>query len=604
MRGRGSRPTWRLFSVALFLAISGLALAGRLAYLQVYQHDQYQTEADNFHDADRTEPATRGSILDRNGNPLATSIATFNVLVDRSVWSKPVLAKRGVDGLAKALNRPAAELKAAVGDSGKDSALVALDIPYDQGRAIIKQGLPGVLVEPSSRRIYPEGSLAAPVLGFIGREGDGLSGLEDALNPTLKGMPGQLRYERDSLGSPIAFGYRNEAQPKPGSDVVLTLDRTIQSMAERELDAAIKRTHATGGTIMVQDPTTGAILASVSRPSFDFAHLDLNDPEQQNLYRNRAVTDQYEPGSVFKLVTMAAGIDTAKVTPNTTYMDTGKAVVGDRVFANWDLSANGVTTMTNVLVRSLNTGTVWLTNQVLGAELFYRYVRAFGFGEKTGSDLPGEAAGQFRLPTDDNWYRSDLASNSFGQGLSATPLQVVNMVSAIANGGTLMRPFIVREVRGADGVQITRPSEIRRAISESSAATLRGMMREVLETNALSRVPGYTAGGKSGTAYVPQGAVDAKGDAYKDELTIPSYLGFAPLNNPRISILVKLDNLGSADFGGTLTAPVFSRLAHDILTYMRVPPDAPETLPKTASPSPAASGKPAAPTVKPATAGR
>jgi cell division protein FtsI/penicillin-binding protein 2 len=171
--------------------------------------------------------------------------------------------------------------------------------------------------------------------------------------------------------------------------------------------------------------------------------------------------------------------------------------------------------------------------------------------------------------------------------LSATPLQVVNMVSTLANGGTLMRPYVVREVRGGAGATQTQPEPIRRVISEASAATIRQMMREVVDANELARVPGYSAGGKSGTAYVPQAAADSRGDAYKDEVTIPSYVGFAPLNNPRIAILVKLDNLGSADFGGTLTAPVFSRLAHGILTYLHVPPDRPESLPTTPAPSPA-----------------
>lgn len=575
------------------LGISGAALVGRLAYLQIYQHEAYVLEAQTVHDADVMVPAHRGALLDRTGHPLATSVETFDIFVDRKVWQDAAVARRTAEKLAAVLGRAAADVSGRVGGETTGAAPIALGVPYEQGRQIINLGLPGVIVQPSSRRINPEGNLAAPLIGFTGRDGAGLTGLELDLNDVLDGEPGRLHYERDSLGNPIAFGYRETQPPKAGGDIVLTIDRTIQRMAERELDEAIKRTGATGGTIIVQEPATGAILAMVSRPSFDRSRLNLDDPSQMALYRNRAVTDQYEPGSVFKLVTMAAAIDAGRVSPNTTYVDAGRVVVGGRVFANWDFSANGATTMTNVLVRSLNTGTIWLATKVLGPTLFYEYIRRFGFGETLQSGLSGEASGFYRLPTDPDWYESDLASNSFGQGISVTPLQIVTMVSVLANGGALMRPYIVREVRGESGVQVTEPVVLRRVISEASAATMRAMMRDVVEGNALAKVPGYSAGGKSGTAYVPAAAADTRGDAYRDEVTIPSYVGFAPLHNPRVSILVKLDNLSSSDFGGVLTAPVFSRLASNILTYLRVPPDMPETLPKTPVAAPTATPIPA-----------
>jgi cell division protein FtsI/penicillin-binding protein 2 len=585
-RARPHRPAWRLTVVALVLVIATAGLVARLAYLQVLRHNQYVTEAQSTHAGGREIAAHRGSILDRLGNPLAMSVDAFNVLVDRKVWSDPAAGRRWAERLAKLLNRQPGELYNALGSEEQGAAAIALNVPYEQGRTIVQEAIPGVLVEPSSRRTYPEGAIAAPVIGFTGRDGVGLTGLELDLNALLTGRPGRLRFERDSLGDPIAFGYRQEVAPVPGADVVLSLDRTVQRMAERELERAIKETKATGGTVIVQEPSTGAILAMANRPSFDLGRLDLSQAVDMDLYRNRAVTDLYEPGSVFKLVTMAAAVDAGKVTPNTTYVDTGHSEVGGRVFANWDYSANGPTTMTRVLVRSLNTGTVWLADKVLGAELFYKYVRQFGFGESTGSGFSGEGAGFYRLPTQENWYRSDLASNSFGQGISATPLQMINMVSALANGGTLMRPYMVREVRGPEGVTRTEPQAIRRAVSQATAATLRAMMREVVDANDLARVPGYSAGGKSGTAFVPQGAADSRGDAYREQVSIPSYAGFAPYDNPRIAILVKLDNLGGSDYGGVLTAPVFARLAHDILTYLRVPPDRPETLVKATTPSP------------------
>jgi cell division protein FtsI/penicillin-binding protein 2 len=575
---RSGRHLWRLWAVVLVMAMATTGLLGRLAYLQVWQHPDYAEEAYGEHLGVRSLPAHRGAILDRNGYPLATSIDAWDISVDRGVWSDQRLALHAAEKLAPLLGRTAGEIFSATGGERSGAVTLARQVDYEAGRKVIALGLPGVIVEQTSRRIYPEGNSAAPLLGFTGQDRTGLTGLEADLDTTLTGRSGRLWYERDSLGNLIPFGYRRQEEPEAGNDVVLTIDRTIQRMAERELDEAIKRTRAKGGTLIVQDPITGAILAMVSRPSFDRGALELSNPEQMALVRNRVVTDQYEPGSVFKLVTMAAALNEGKVSPGTTYNDTGTAVVGQRIFHNWDFTTNGLTSMTKVLVRSLNTGTVWLADKILGPELFYRYVRDFGFGAPTQSALSGETGGTYRLPTDPAWYRADLASNSFGQGISVTPLQLINMVSAIANGGTLMRPYVERETRAADGVRSTEPKAIRRVLTESTARTLQGMMREVLEDNFLARVPGYSAAGKSGTAYVPTVATDSRGDAYTEEVTIPSYVGFAPLDHPRIAILVKLDNLSSADFGGVLTAPVFARLTRDILAYLRVPPDRPETL--------------------------
>ena len=575
---RGGRPLWRLWAVALILGIATTGLVVRLAFLQIVRHPEYSVEALGEHVDARSLPAHRGAILDRNGHPLATSVDTWDIAIDRTVWADEALARRAAQKLAPLLGRTAGEIFSATGGETTGTATVARAVDYEVGREVAALGLPGVIVGQSSRRVYPEGNLAGPLLGFTGRDQQGLSGLEADLDATLTGRPGRLWFERDSLGNPIPFGYRRREDPAAGRDVALTIDRTIQRFAERELDEAIKRTQATGGTVIVQEPRTGAILAMISRPSFARDALDLDDPKQMELVRNRAITDLYEPGSVFKLLTVAAALNEGKVNPNTTYFDTGSALVGGRVFRNWDYSANGPTTMTTVLVRSLNTGTVWLADKVLGPSLFYRYVRDFGFGAPTGVGLTGEASGSFRLPSEDAWYRSDLASNSFGQAISVTPIQIINMVSAIANGGTLMRPYVVRETRGPHGAEPAEPQAVRRVLSETSSRALQGIMREVLEENGFAHVPGYSAGGKSGTAYVPTVATGARGDAYVEEVTIPSYVGFAPLNNPRIAILVKLDNLSSADFGGVLTAPVFARLTRDILAYLRVPPDRPETL--------------------------
>lgn len=567
---------WRLAAVAAVLTLAAAGIVSRLAYLQVAQHGTYLNEATAEHFDRVVVPAHRGNLLDTNGHPLATSVSTYDITIDRAVWKDGAIAQRSAAGLAPLLKRTPDDLLAQVGDETTGSITIAQNLDYETGSQVIGLGLQGVRAQTSARRIYPEGDLASPLLGFLGRDGAGLTGLENQFDSLLAGQAGSEQFERDSLGNPIAFGSRKIVDEQPGNDVVLTIDRTIQQLTEEELRKGIDTTHAAGGTAIVMDPKTGAVLAMTSEPSFKLTTLDLNNTSQSDLYRNRAVTDVYEPGSVFKLFTMSAGIDSGKVNPNTTYMDNGTATVNERIFHNWDFSSNGPTTMTQVLVRSLNLGALWLSTQVLGPDLFYKYVRAFGFGEQTGSGLGGDATGILRTNLDEGWTRADLASNSFGQGISTSALQMITGVAAIVNGGELLQPFIVKEVHANGTVRTTAPVVRRRVISTETAATLRDMMRQVLEANALANVPGYTAGGKSGTAYVPTVATKTSaGDAYAAEVTIPSYIGFAPLQNPRILIYIKLDNLKSADFGGTLTAPMFSHLAGEILRYLSVPPDRP-----------------------------
>ncbi len=316
MKGsKGTQPLWRLWAVALVLGMSATGLVARLAYLQVVQHPQYAAEALGEHIGQRTLPAHRGAILDRNGYPLATSVDTWDVFIDRKVWADERTALRYAERLAPLLGRTPAEIFSATGGEERATVLLARQVDYDTGRKVAEAGIPGVILQQSSRRVYPEGDAAGPLLGFTGRDGNGLAGVEADLDAALTGQPGTVWYERDSLGNPIPFGYRRQVDPVPGHDVVLTIDRVIQRMAERELDDAIRRTKAKGGTVIVQDPRTGAILAMATRPAFSRASLDLNDPKQLELVRNRAVTDQYEPGSVFKLVTMAAALDSCKVTP-------------------------------------------------------------------------------------------------------------------------------------------------------------------------------------------------------------------------------------------------------------------------------------------------
>jgi cell division protein FtsI/penicillin-binding protein 2 len=566
---------WRLLAIALVLALLAAGLIARLAYLQVVQHASYTAQANDEHDILASVPAPRGALLDANGLPLATSVPTYDIILDKKLWSDAANGPRAAAALAPLLNEQADDLLQIATTAPGGTAVAARGIDYATGQKIIAMGLPGVIAQPSARRDHPEGDLASSLLGFVGRDGKGLAGLEMDLDGLLAGKAGTSSYQRDSLGNPIAVGPSKSVAPIPGSDVVLTIDRNIQKMAEDTLAANIAKTHAKGGTIMVMDPNTGAVLALASQPGYTLSSLDLDNLPQNGDFRDHAISDVYEPGSEFKLITMAAALDLGKVNPNTTYMDTGTAIVGGATFHNWDLSSNGPTTMTTVLVKSLNLGSLWVATKVLGPENFYKYVHLFGFGDSTGSGFDENVNGIVRTNADPQWSEADLASNSFGQGISVSVLQLCDAISAIINGGNLMSPYIVQEVRGNGQDKVTQPSVRRRVISQQTSDTLRQMMADVYAAYPTAHIPGYSAGVKSGTAYV---ATSGGKNAYAAETTIPSFIGFAPFNNPRVLIYVKLDNLGTNDLGGTVAAPMFADMMKQVLPYLNVAPDRPDEL--------------------------
>jgi cell division protein FtsI/penicillin-binding protein 2 len=340
-------------------------------------------------------------------------------------------------------------------------------------------------------------------------------------------------------------------------------------MIEAELEAQLAKTGALAGTIIVMQPKTGAILGMTSRPGFKLSQLNLNDANQ-GLFRNRAVTDVYEPGSVFKTLTAAMAIDQGLVTPNSTYYDSGVANVGGAAIHNWDYSVNGTTTVTQILQRSLNTGAVWMSG-LIGTSKFYDYARQFGIGSATDVGLGAEATGSMRTPADSDWTSVDLADNSFGQGLSATPLQVITAIASLVNGGRLMRPYIVQQIDSPQGPRTFDPHVVRQVVKEDSANQVADMMNQVVEGVPGNRaaVKGYHVGGKTGTT---TGATLADGTVHDGN--VASFVGFAPVRDPQMIMLVKLD-FKEDRLGGQVSAPVFAELAPAILTYLGVRPDDP-----------------------------
>lgn len=431
----------------------------------------------------------------------------------------------------------------------------------------------GLQFEMKAFRFYPEGSIGANMTGFVSYSGDdsrGQYGLEGFFNEELTGVSGSIKTERSAQGELIIMNDREYTKPKNGSDLVLTIDRTIQFTACQKLNEAVKKHGADGGSVVIMDPDTGAILAMCSNPDYDPNHY--RDVEDINIFNNQVVFSQYEPGSIFKGITMAMGIDQEKIMPQTIFTDTGSVKIADYEIKNSDLKAHGIIDMNGVLQESLNTGTIFVMRKI-GADVFRDYVKNFGFGEKTGIELEGESTGDIKNLVKDKMNKELYAATaSFGQGIAVTPLQMINAFAAMANGGILMKPYLVKEVIHGDGSRIvTQPKQIRRVISERGAMILSGMLVNVVENGHGKRagVKGYYVAGKTGTAQIPK----KDGRGYEKNAHIGSFAGFAPANNPKFAMLVRLDNPRDVEWAESSAAPLFGEISEFLLHYLQVPTD-------------------------------
>ncbi len=571
MFGQRGRMNARLITLAAIFTIGGVALSARVVYIQAFNTERYQAEARDEHFGQQEVRAPRGAILDRNGYPLATTVDAYDVHVNRADWQDIDAARRAAELIAPLIGAKPNDLVNEVRKEKTGLYLAYAGLDFDKGTSLHDADAPGLRLIQTTKRFYPEGDIASTLLGFVGRDHAGLTGIEADFDRELGGIPGTVYFERDSIGNRIALGSERVGQkPRPGGNIRLTIDRYLQRLVEGELDTQLAKTGALGGSIIVMDPKTGEVLAMASRPGFTLSRLDLNNPNQA-LFRNRAVTDVYEPGSVFKTLTAAMAVDQGLVTPETTYVDTGAAYIGPSTIRNWDYSANGTTTVTQLLQRSLNTGAVWL-GSLVGPENFYAYVQRFGLGQATGIGLGGEPDGLVRPNTDPSWSEVDLATNSFGQGIAATPLQMITAISAFANHGKLMRPYIVKEMDTPEGPRAFSPVVVRQVVKEETANTVADMMNRVVEgfPGHLAAIRGYHVAGKTGTT---TGATLADG-AVRDG-NVASFVGFAPVADPKMIMLVKLD-FKEDRLGGQVSAPVFAILAPSILAYLGVRPDGPQ----------------------------
>jgi cell division protein FtsI (penicillin-binding protein 3) len=553
----------RLLIVACLTLLLIGSVFGRLGYLQLFRHSEYLVKAQRQQQHVIEITPKRGAIYDRNMHPLAMSIPVDSAFAVPPEIGDQQLASRLLSGV---LGIPREVLEARL-ESSHSFVWIARKLPPDKKEAVEALNLKGVYFQKENQRIYPKRDLASHVLGFVDLDEKGLGGIEHELDAQIRGKSEKIIVMADARQRWFDGG---EAQRERGANVVLTLDEKIQYIAERELAVAIAKTRAMAGTVMVMNPNTGEILALANWPKFNPNAANESTPEAR---MNRAVTALYEPGSTFKLITLAAAFDQGITKPGEVFDCENGAVyvAGHRIR---DHKPFGMLNVADILAQSSDVGAIKIALR-LGAPKFYDYIRAFGFGQPTGVDLPGESKGILRRL--ENWSAISIGSISMGQEVGVTPIQLISAVSAIANGGMLYKPHVITELRRGEQVLpaegLLASSEPKRVIRPETAATLRRLMEGVIlnGTGPLARLDGWTAAGKTGSAQ----KIDPATGRYSPTQLIASFTGFAPISNPAVTILVSLDSPVGEHEGGQVAAPVFKRIAEQVLPYLDVPRDVP-----------------------------
>ncbi len=565
----------RLNALRIFVGLFSAAIILRLFMLQVVDASYYDALAKGQYTLYQDLFPQRGDILVQDLQDGTTYAAATNVQMG-FVFADPRHVK---DVHAEAVTLGGLLVFSPEEIATLETKLDKKDDPYEPIKrrvpeAILEQidaaDLAGISYVREDVRTYPETGLGGQVLGFVGGNDDGSFsgkyGIEGTFDKALAGTAGFIRSERDVAGRFIASGDRAFEPAVDGSHVVLTIDRTIQFEACEKLKAAVIKYEADGGSIVVLDPKTGAVLAMCGDPDFD--PNSYNVVKDINVFQNPAIFNAYEPGSIFKPVTMAAALDAGVLTPATTFVDTGSVVVDEYTIKNADDKVYGEQTMTSVLENSINTGAIFAMEQ-MGKETFEKYVEAFGFGTYTGIELSGESAAN--VSSLKEAAKSYAATASFGQGITVTPLQVASAFAAMANDGKLMQPYVVSEVRSPDGtVKKTTPHEVRQVISDHSARLISAMLISVVENGhgKKAAVPGYYIAGKTGTAQIPR----ADGLGYQTDATVGSFAGYGPVGDARFAMVVRLDHPRAVRYAESSAAPVFGQLAEFLLRYFEVPP--------------------------------
>ena len=582
---KDEREKWariRIIMIGTVFGLMFLSVVGRAFYLQILQHEKLVKKADKQHQHKVDLPPTRGSILDRNGTTLAESIHMD------SCYAEPRRIN-DVDGtagvLAPILGVPKDELVAKL-SVNKSFIWIERWLAPDIALRVKNMKLPGIGFVPESKRFYPNMEIAAHVIGFTGHDPNGLEGIELKYDSTILGNSGFMMLERDALGRNIAVSNTVIKDSSPGKSVVLTLDKTIQFIAEKELAKAVKESNAKSGMALVMESDTGKVLAMANYPTFNpnafsrYSNAEL---------RNHVVVDSFEPGSTFKVFTIAAALDSGSIKANDLYnCENGNYRIADRIIH--DDHPQSRLNVSEIIKYSSNIGTAKIAVK-MGEEKLSSYLRNFGFGGRTGIDLPGESPGSLKK----RWYGIDLATISFGQGVSLSTIQLVSAISAIANGGNLMRPYLVEQILDDSGAvaQKFEPQVVRRVISAETSQRVTKMMETVTGnggTGTRAALDGYRVAGKTGTSQ----KVDPVTRTYSPTKRIGSFVGFVPADKPKLTIAVVIDEPQGNKYGGVVAAPAFKEIAQNSLAYLKIQPN----LPAAASAKPAEAKAAAAPAVE------
>lgn len=548
-----------IFYLAFFLVI-----IARLFYWQILSSGPLSAQGESQRILKLTLPSKRGEIYSRDGSPLVVNQPAFLVFAEpKKITAKKETASK----IAKIFEVSESSISASL--KSEDLYWVALSHKVDEEKAkrLKDLSIEGLGFEKEDKRFYPEASMASHLLGFVGYDpagsDKGYFGLEGFYNRELAGRPGMLRAEKDARGAQIVIGEGQRIEPQDGRDLFLNLDRTVQYMAEKNLEEGLKKYGAKEGTVIIMDPQTGGILGMASLPSYEEANYQKYEKER---YQNPAVAQTYEPGSTFKVLVMAAAINEGVLKPQDTYEEVGPVKIGDYTIKTWNEKYHGQITMTQVLEKSSNVGMVYV-GQKLGIDKLYSYLENFGFGTTTDIDLEEETAAGLRKIKD--WREIDLATASFGQGIAVTPLQMIRAVSALANGGKLMTPQVVSKIVESNKRIIEiKPKEVREVISPKTGRILTEMMVASVENGEanFAKPKGYRIAGKTGTAQIPVSG------HYDTEKTIASFVGFAPADNPKFVMLVTLREPTSSPWGSETAAPLFFSIAKELFNYYAIPP--------------------------------
>lgn len=572
---------WRFSTIALAFTVAGFMILGKLVEIQFAGPDRdfLLRQSDLYSGTWITVYPSRGHIYDRWGSLLAGNQAVYQVGLDLQAVTDP-------EGIARALEMVTGEdydrvLRIASQEPSEDLRFpIVMDyVSYEQVEKLENlrrtlanldaqsadqpiKSLHGLIFTPHLTRSYPEGDLGSNVLGFFSRNGQGYYGVEEKYNELLSGEPTRVWVPEDP--------YMVEDLPDipPGADIVLTLDREIQEMVEDILDKAVIHNDAEAGTIIVLDPNTGEILSMATYPRIDpNEYWEFDELISGTKPFNPAVSEAYEPGSVYKILTMAAALDDGAVDLDTIFLDEGLIEVGGAQIKNWNQAAWGEQDMVGCLQHSLNVCLAWIATR-LGPGSFYEYMLDFGIGHSTGVDLAGEVSGRLKVPGDFDWYAADLGTNSFGQGVSVTPLQMVLAAAALANDGEIMAPHMLRSLIN-NGHQYDPPAQlIATPISAETARTITLMLATSLEDEASTAlVPGYRLAGKTGTAEIPTPY------GYTSNVTNTSFVGWGPVDDPQFVVYVWLEKPTSSIWGSVVAAPIFRAVVERLVLLMNIPPD-------------------------------